>query len=131
MQLSVCTMASPSPPTVGGKVRVEDVPFIELTTPFSTYEAIKMILLLPLVPIRATLGVLAFCLMTLVNMVAAYGCANDQPLSPWRRQLVLWGKELLIGTIWSMGFRVRVNGRENIAKAEALGSVILFNHVAW
>lgn len=120
-----------TPPSVGGKVRVEDVPFFELTTPFNTYELVKMIVLLPLVPIRLVIMVLSFSLMAFINAAAAYGCPIDQPLSAPRRQMVLWSKELLAITFWSLGFRIRVKGRENIAKAEAMGSVVLFNHVAW
>ena len=103
-------------------------PFLELSSPFTAYEAIKLLLLLPLLPLRLIVGCAVICI---INSLAAWGVEEGEPLSAWRRRLVLASKELLPAVFLMMGFHVRVQGRENIARAQQLGAVGLFNHVAW
>lgn len=106
-------------------------PFLELRTPFTTAEAWRMLILLPLVPIRLAIAILACCIVAAINTVAAWNWPVAEPLTHQRRSWVLFSKEFLIIALWMLGFRVKVRGRENIAKAEALGSVIVFNHVSY
>ncbi|GLC36238.1 hypothetical protein PLESTB_001365200 [Pleodorina starrii] len=108
-----------------------DSPFLELRTPFSNTEACRMVILLVLVPVRLLIAVLACCIVAVINTLAAWNWPVAQPLTERRRAWVLFSKEFLIVVLWMLGFRVKVKGRENIAKAEALGSVVVFNHVSY
>ena len=107
-------------------------PFLELRTPFTAYEAFKMLLLLVLVPLRLVVCVLAVSVIAIINTIAAWNSSLDKPLPKSRRSWVLLSKEIFVVVLWSLGFvRLRVKGRENVAKAEKLGSVIVFNHVSY
>ncbi|KAG2482434.1 hypothetical protein HYH03_018638 [Edaphochlamys debaryana] len=74
---------------------------------------------------------LAFGIVAIINAAAAWNWPVDKPLPANRRAWVLRSKEFLVIVLWMLGFRVKVTGRENIAKAEELGSVIVFNHVSY
>ncbi|GIL87534.1 hypothetical protein Vretimale_14747 [Volvox reticuliferus] len=106
-------------------------PFIELGCPFNLYEAFKMLLLLPLLPFRLAIGGLALVAVALINSLVVRNWPLEKPLTPWRRRAVLFSKELVLITLWCLGFRIRVRGRENIKIAERLGAVAVFNHVSW
>ncbi|EFJ51694.1 hypothetical protein VOLCADRAFT_73089 [Volvox carteri f. nagariensis] len=106
-------------------------PFLELRTPFTDKEAWRMLVLLPLVPVRLFIAILTCCLVALINTLSAWNWPVAEPLTERRRAWVLFSKEFLIVVLWMLGFRVKVKGRENIAKAEALGAVIVFNHVSY
>lgn len=132
--------AAPEPgplhPTGGGGDRtqlynVQNSPFLELRCPFTAYEALKMVLLLPLLLPRVLVGVGAIALIAAINSCVAWNWPVDRPLTPWRRRLVLASKELVFVVFTMIGFRVRVRGREHIAAAERLGAVAVFNHAAW
>lgn len=79
---------------------VADSPFIELNCPFTLYEALKMALLLPLVPLRIVVGGLALVAIAVINSIAAWQWPLDKPLTPMRRKLVLFSKELVLVTLW-------------------------------
>lgn len=113
------------------KIKLKDSPFFEYGTPFTAYEAFKLVLLLPLVPIRVLLGCLAIALIALINGLAAYNWPVDKPLTPKRRSIVLQSRKLLTIVFYCLGFRIRVNGWEHIEQAERLGALLVFNHVAW
>ena len=103
---------------------VHDSPFFELNCPFTTYEAVKMVLLLPLVPLRLLLVLVGVCTMALLCSLACIGgLGQDQPLPIQRRRLVLLGKEALQLTLWAFGVHVRVQGRDNIQRAHEVGWV--------
>ncbi|GIL63125.1 hypothetical protein Vafri_17254 [Volvox africanus] len=106
-------------------------PFLELRTPFSDAEAWRMLLLLPLVPLRLLVAALACCVVAAVNTLAAWNWPVAEPLTESRRSWILFSKEFLLVVLWMLGFRVKVRGRENVARAAALGSVIVFNHVSY
>lgn len=110
---------------------VRSSPFIELKTPFTAYEAFKMVLLLPLVPIRLLVAVLACSVIAVINTFAASNWPLTKPLPKARRDWVLFSKEIFIVALWMLGFRVKVTGREHVKRAEQLGSVIVFNHVSY
>lgn len=117
--------------SASGKYDVRSSPFLELQTPFTAYEAFKMVVLLPLVPLRILIAVLACSVVAIINTCAAWGWPVDKPLTAKRRAWVLFSKEFLVVALWMLGFKVSVKGRENIRKAEDLGSVIVFNHVSY
>ncbi|PNG81818.1 hypothetical protein TSOC_015356, partial [Tetrabaena socialis] len=106
-------------------------PFLELRTPFSDAEAFRMVLLLVFFPIRMAIAVWAVSVVAIINTWAAWGWPVDKPLTAERRAWVLYSKEFLVIVLWMLGFRVKVTGRENIRRAEELGSVIVFNHVSY
>ncbi|GLC72510.1 hypothetical protein PLESTF_001258800 [Pleodorina starrii] len=108
-----------------------DSPFVELGCPFTLYEAFKMALLLPLLPLRLAFGGLALVAIATINSLAAWNWPLDTPLTPWRRRVVLLSKELVLVVLWCLGFRLRVRGRENIKLGERMGAVAVFNHVSW
>ncbi|PNW83324.1 hypothetical protein CHLRE_05g248150v5 [Chlamydomonas reinhardtii] len=110
---------------------LENSPFIELKTPFGDSEAWRMAIMLPLVIPRMLIMVCAFAVVALINTLAAWNWPVDKPLPASRRAWVLFSKEFMVVSLWMLGFRVKVTGRENIAKAEELGSVIVFNHVSY
>ncbi|GLI63753.1 hypothetical protein VaNZ11_006826 [Volvox africanus] len=110
---------------------VESSPFIELGCPFTLYGALKMLFLLPLLPFRLAIGGLALVTIAVTNSLVIWNWPLEKPLPPWRRRVVLLSKELVLVTLWCLGFRIRVRGRENIKTAERLGAVAIFNHVSW
>lgn len=75
---------------------------------------------------------MALCVIAVINTFAAYNHPIDQPLAPWRRNLILASKELVVIVFWMLGFlNIQVHGHENIARAIQLKGVVIFNHVAW
>ncbi|EFJ39592.1 hypothetical protein VOLCADRAFT_100782 [Volvox carteri f. nagariensis] len=90
-----------------------------------------MALLLPLLPLRIAIGGLALVAIAIINSLAAWNWPPEVPLTPWRRRIVVLSKELVVITLWCLGFRIRIRGRENIKIAERLGAVAVFNHVSW
>ncbi|GFR51156.1 hypothetical protein Agub_g13511 [Astrephomene gubernaculifera] len=113
------------------KYDTRNSPFLELQTPFTDAEALRMVILLPLMIPRFLIAVLTVSIVAIINTIVAWNWPVDKPLSVKRRALVLWSKELLIVVLWMLGFKITVKGRENIAKAEELGSVAVFNHVSY
>jgi hypothetical protein len=87
-----------SGPKVGRSL--ENSPFIELGCPFTLYEAIKMLLILPLVPLRLVIGGLALVAISVINSVTVWKWPLEKPLTPWRRRVVLLSKELVLVTLW-------------------------------
>ncbi|PNW78002.1 hypothetical protein CHLRE_10g460350v5 [Chlamydomonas reinhardtii] len=112
-------------------MKLRDSPFLELGCPFTAYEALKMLLLLPWVPLRLCLGGAALVALAVINSAAAWGVPPDQPLPAWRRNVVLASKELVGVVLWALGFRVRVAGRRHLQQALQLGAVGVFNHASW
>lgn len=87
---------------------VPSSPFLELERPFTSYEAFKLVLLLPLMIVKLIIGVGTLCLIALLNSLAAMGNADDQPLSPARRQVILFTSRYLLPVVHvCIGFRVR------------------------
>ncbi|KAG2433324.1 hypothetical protein HXX76_008390 [Chlamydomonas incerta] len=112
-------------------MKLKDSPFVELGCPFTAYEAAKLLILLPWVPLRLGLGGAALVLIAVINSTVAWGVPCDQPLPAWRRNVVLAAKELVGVVLWAMGFRVRVTGRQHLAAALQLRAVGVFNHASW
>lgn len=89
------------PPAGGNWLRLDESPFLDLgSAPFTALEAVKLVLLLPLVVPRVLVGVLVLCLIALINGAAAYNWPVDKPLTPARRRVVLVSKELLAIVFW-------------------------------
>lgn len=56
-----------------GRYDVVNSPYLELETPFTLWEAVKMALLLPTVPFRLCIAVAAIVAVALVNSIAIFG----------------------------------------------------------
>eukprot|EP00878_Enallax_costatus_P033598 GHUV01037130.1.p1 GENE.GHUV01037130.1~~GHUV01037130.1.p1 ORF type:complete len:117 (+),score=8.54 GHUV01037130.1:244-594(+) len=67
---------------------VHNSPFVELETPFTVWEAVKMIILLPTVPVRLFIIFVLTIAVSIVNSLAIYGCDLEKPLPHWRRRVV-------------------------------------------
>lgn len=106
-------------------------PFIELQSPFTVVEALKMLLLLPTVFPRVLIGVLTLLIIAFVNSLAIVGCDLNAPLPPRNRQLCLYSKELLLVVFYMLGIRITVVGKHNLEIALSSGAVAVFNHVSW
>eukprot|EP00775_Hariotina_reticulata_P010920 gene10919-11075_t len=112
---------------------VVNSPFIELETPFTTWEAIKMVLLLPTVPLRLVICVVSIIMVAIVNSIAIFGCDLEKPLPAWRRRLVEISSQTCSGTVLrAMGFWwPRVEGLENYRRGQEMGAIGIFNHVSY
>lgn len=70
-----------------------------------------------------------------MSALAAWNWPETKPLSRPRRLLTVAASKLAGVVLWSLGFSVRVTGREHLKKAlKAKGEdrpVLIFNHVSW
>ncbi|MEW5313605.1 MAG: hypothetical protein WDW38_005160 [Sanguina aurantia] len=111
---------------------LHDSPFLELRNPLTAFDVCRIIFLFPIAIVRSFIGCMALCVIAAINTFAAYNHPIDQPLAPWRRNLILASKELVVVVFWMLGFlNIQVHGHENIARAIQLKGVVIFNHVAW
>ncbi|CAL8471402.1 g10944 [Coccomyxa elongata] len=106
-------------------------PFLELKTPFTAREAAKMAFFLPWLLPRIVLGVLSLTLLAIMSFFAALGWPLEEPMPPWRRKVVTASANCAGFVLLMLGFRIRVKGWENVAKAKQLGAIGLFNHSSW
>lgn len=120
----------------GGEVLLYDTynsPFIELQTPLTAWEIVKMVVLLPTVPIRLLL--IACCIVGVAacNTIAIAGCDLDKPLPRWRRRLVELSSQGFNAVILRLaGFWwPRVTGREHWEEGRKIGAIGIFNHVSY
>jgi len=70
-----------------------------------------------------------------MSALAAWGWPETKPLSRPRRLLTVAASKLAGVVLWSLGFSVRVRGREHLKRAlRAKGQdrpILIFNHVSW
>eukprot|EP00803_Ostreobium_quekettii_P008157 evm.model.scf_3012.1 EVM.evm.TU.scf_3012.1 scf_3012:3275-11455(+) len=107
-------------------------PFLDLQSPFTAWEKVKMALMIVTVIPRALLGLIALSCMALMSTVATLGWPLDKPLPPERRRIVLLSRHFAMFCIWLLGFWVRYYGWENIKEAERKNiKLSIFNHVSY
>ncbi|CAD7699234.1 unnamed protein product [Ostreobium quekettii] len=107
-------------------------PFLDLRSPFTAWEKVKMALLIVTVIPRVLLAFLALSCMALLSTLATLHWPLDKPLPPMRRKIVLWSRHFSMVCVWLMGFWVRCHGWENVAEAEKKNvRLIMFNHVSY
>ena len=96
-------------------------------------EFLKLLLLSPLI-IPRCLGALAACtLLACMSALAAWDWPESQPLSKPRRALTVAASKLAGVVLWSLGFSVRVHGREHLKealRAQRDRPILIFNHVS-
>mmetsp|Transcript_17337 Transcript_17337/g.29646 ORF Transcript_17337/g.29646 Transcript_17337/m.29646 type:complete len:348 (+) Transcript_17337:126-1169(+) len=123
--------ASSLPPHLTDE-KLQDSPFLELSRPFTAYEAFKFVLLIPFILPRSFLGCLALVIIAVINSLAVLGADLDQPIPSWRRAIIVCNVRCLLPVVFlCMGFHIKVKGREHLAAAHDLGAVAVFNHVSW
>lgn len=67
-----------------------------------------------------------------MSALAAWDWPDDKPLSKPRRQLTVAASKLAGAVLWSLGFSIRVRGREHLRKALRATQdrpILIFNHV--
>ncbi|KAK9807513.1 hypothetical protein WJX72_001238 [[Myrmecia] bisecta] len=106
-------------------------PFLELQTPFTTWEAVKVVLLAWTIPLRLFVGILGLLVLAAMSYVAALGWPIDQPFPKWRRELVKASRHCAGVVLFCMGFQIHVKGWHNVKKAEEVGALGVFNHISW
>ena len=101
--------------------------------PKTNREALKLLLLSPLI-IPRCLGALAACtLLAAMSALAAWDWPESRPLSRPRRALTVAASKLAGVVLWSLGFSVRVRGREHLRRALRAKEdrpILIFNHVS-
>eukprot|EP00879_Flechtneria_rotunda_P030301 GHRR01032921.1.p1 GENE.GHRR01032921.1~~GHRR01032921.1.p1 ORF type:complete len:307 (+),score=47.18 GHRR01032921.1:1-921(+) len=127
-QQSTCAGMGPPQPYNAAKS-----PYLELETPFTAWEALKMAILLPTVPFRLFIVVISTVAVSLINSVAIYGCDIDQPLHPWRRRIVEVASQTYSGMVLRlMGFWFpRVINYHYYLEGKRIGAIGVFNHVSY
>lgn len=108
-----------------------DSPFLDLDSPFTPWEALKMAMLLPLVVPRVLLCVIAMMCLAACSYIAASGCDLTQPLPRWRRRLVLFASCFARVVLWALGYRLTWRGLDNIRRGADVRAMIVFNHAAF
>ena len=102
------------------------------TSTLKNREALKLVLLSPLI-IPRCLGALAACtVLACMSALAAWDWPESTPLSTPRRALTVVASKLAGVVLWSLGFSVRVRGREHLKralKAKVDRPILIFNHV--
>lgn len=107
--------------------------FIDLECPIGAYEAVKLVLMAPVVLAKGVLLSLVLVYAWAVLRVLLLGHTSQTPLHRARRALVeawvkFWARLLLfVGGF----YRIRVTGRENLRAAQEARAVIVFNHVSY
>lgn len=126
---------APAQPSQSGvdptRYDVLNSPFLELSTPFTLWEAVKMALLLVTVPPRLLVALVALSIQAFLSIVAMFNWPDDQPLPPSRYMIVRWGSYLAGVVMLMLGFRVHIKGYENFKKAQKEGAIIIFNHSSY
>ncbi|KAF6265277.1 hypothetical protein COO60DRAFT_1623935 [Scenedesmus sp. NREL 46B-D3] len=112
---------------------VANSPFIDLGSPFTLWEGVKMALLLPTVPLRLCICVTSIILVAIANSVAIAGCDLSKPLPRWRRRLVEISSQTASGTcLRAVGFwNPRVLNGHHYTKGQQIGAIGIFNHVSY
>ncbi|WIA30170.1 hypothetical protein OEZ86_000262 [Tetradesmus obliquus] len=115
------------------KYDVVNSPYIDLESPFTLWEAVKMALLLPTVPLRLCICVISIILVAIANSIAIAGCDLSKPLPRWRRRMVEISSQAASGTcLRAVGFwNPRVVSYHNYTKGQQLGAIGIFNHVSY
>eukprot|EP00892_Ulva_mutabilis_P005918 jgi/Ulvmu1/3699/UM170_0005.1 len=111
---------------------VKTSPYLELHNPFTVWEGIKMLLLLPIAALRALLLILTLLLFALVSSLATAGARDRAPLPQWRRNIILGSRILGRFVLVCLGFWVNVDGWDHYTQARRSGvKLIIFNHPSW
>lgn len=108
-----------------------DSPFLDLSSPFTAWEAFKLVVLLPLLVPRLLICLTAMVCLATCSYLAASGCDLTQPLTWWRRRLVVIASSFALIVLWSLGYRMKWRGLHNIRRGADLRALIIFNHVAF
>ncbi|GBF97219.1 lysophosphatidylcholine acyltransferase [Raphidocelis subcapitata] len=108
-------------------------PFIELQTPLTAWEIVKIVIMLPTIPFRILF--IACCVfgVAVCNTIAIWGCDLERPLPRWRRRLVELSSQGFCGAIMrGAGFWCpRVKGLEHWEEGKRAGAIGVFNHVSY
>ncbi|KAI8464591.1 MAG: hypothetical protein J3K34DRAFT_439899 [Monoraphidium minutum] len=112
---------------------MHDSPFIELQTPMTAWEIFKMVVLLPLLPLRLFFVFCAVIGVAVCNSILIAGCDLEQPLPRWRRRLVEISSQGFNGVILRcIGFWwPRVKGLQYWEAGKRIGAIGIFNHVSY
>eukprot|EP00882_Tetradesmus_deserticola_P021779 GHRQ01023577.1.p1 GENE.GHRQ01023577.1~~GHRQ01023577.1.p1 ORF type:complete len:331 (+),score=101.62 GHRQ01023577.1:91-1083(+) len=108
-------------------------PYIDLESPFTLWEGVKMALLLPTVPLRLCICVTSIILVAIANSIAIAGCDLSRPLPCWRRRMVELSSQTASGAcLRAVGFwNPRVVNYHNYIKGQQMGAIGIFNHVSY
>lgn len=116
------------------KPLIDRSPFLDIRHPFTIYEWFKVILLLPWTLFRLMLFVVIGPFVTLHVWLLIRGAPRDAPLDPITMRRVhaiirFWGNILL--RLGCHFWNVPVRGREHMATAQHVRSVLVYNHISW
>jgi lysophosphatidylcholine acyltransferase / lyso-PAF acetyltransferase len=108
-------------------------PFLVLDAPFTWWEALKLLVVLPLLPLKIGVVLTASLAVGVCNAFAVGRCNLDEPLPRWRRRLVELSSRVCTGTILAAAgfYWPRVKGRHNLKRGLEEGAIVCSNHVSY
>jgi 1-acyl-sn-glycerol-3-phosphate acyltransferase len=108
-------------------------PFLELNAPFTLLELLKLLFVLPLLPLKIAVVLTASLAVGVLNALATNGCDLDHPLPRWRRRLVELSSQTCTSIILAAAgfYWPRVKGLQHLKKGLEEGAIVCSNHVSY
>ncbi|KAK9828960.1 hypothetical protein WJX72_003052 [[Myrmecia] bisecta] len=113
---------------------IKDSPFLDLSSPLTAYEWFKLVIGFPVFILKLLLAAVGLPFVWLVVRLLTVNTPLNQPLAPWRNNLLRPFVKFWAGVLVRIGFNFyapRVKGYKNVKKAEACRAIIVFNHVSY
>jgi len=108
-------------------------PFLVLDAPFTRWERVKFVCMLPLLPLKLAVILFFALAVGVLNAFFTGACDLSKPLPRWRRRGVAASSRMCTGAILATaGFlRPRVKGRDHLRQGLRDGAVVVANHVSY